>query len=74
MVFANQNFNVHAEIAGPSNNFDDASGRSYATSRKSRHLHVNNGAIGVPVNALLFVADALPFFACSSGVNSSRAE
>ena len=45
MMFANQNFDVHAEIARTSKDFNHAPGRGHAAARKSRELHVDNGAI-----------------------------
>ena len=45
MMFADQDLDVHAEIAGPPENFDHASRRRHAAARKARHLHVDDGAI-----------------------------
>jgi len=47
MMFANQDFDVHPEIARPPKNFDHASSRRHAAARKTRQLHVDDGAIKV---------------------------
>ena len=45
MMFPDQDLDVHAEIAGATENFDHASGRGDAAARKASHLHVYDGAI-----------------------------
>ena len=44
-MLANQDFDVHPEIARPPKNFDYASRRRHAAARKTRQLHVDDGAI-----------------------------
>src|SRR5215471_9412728 len=45
MVLANDDFHIHADFAGPSENLDYAAYRSEPALRISRQLHVHNGAI-----------------------------
>ena len=45
MMLANQDLDVHAEIARAPENFDHASRRRHAAARKARHLHVDDGAV-----------------------------
>src|ERR1700732_928063 len=45
MMFANQDFDVHAEIARPPENFDHAAWGGHAPARKTSQLHVDDGAI-----------------------------
>src|SRR5277367_4467100 len=44
-MLADQNLNIHAELAGPPENFNHASRRGHAATRKPRHLHINDGAV-----------------------------
>src|SRR5262249_36521054 len=44
MVLANDDLGVHAEIAGASENFDDATGGRGAAARKPGKLNVDDGA------------------------------
>ncbi len=45
MMFTNQDFDVHAEIAGPPKNFDHAARRRHAAARKPRQFHVDDRAV-----------------------------
>src|SRR5882672_1453470 len=45
MMFTNQYLNVNAEIAWPAENFNHPARRRFAAARKTRHLHVDDGAI-----------------------------
>ncbi len=45
VMFADKNFDVHAEFAGLAQNFDHASGGSHASTRKARELHIHHRAV-----------------------------
>ena len=71
VMLANQNFHVHAEIAGPSENFDHAARRRHSAARKARQLHVDDGAIEFrQADASLRLVQA-QLSRCNSGVSSS---
>ena len=45
MMLANNDLDIHADIAGPAENFDNASGSRDAGARETRQLDFHHGAI-----------------------------